>query len=443
MGRIKRSRKKHAMSSIEISPQFILSVIAFIISVVIFISQCIIPLRPPSFRTYQSSLKSKPSHNYESKYSYSHSSHPQYGHKSQPVSPPVHVATTSNNDTNNPIPTPITLDKTALENLEKIPKGPYPLPPLSSSFSSPTKTLTKKPVEKSVQAGSTWTVSLARGLLPTLPAHWAAEVSRAASAFAASLSSGPGSTSYGSIFTARRKGDWIGCSRTHNLICKGVYRGIKAQNTLSVLSLTCDSDMEWLPHILRKLRSELRPVRLYCGLPYTNDEEMNRRKLKIEELYKDNGLSGIVGVKNIRDNNNEFVIQRLNDEGNMKKKFKVDMMIIYRLLGQMTLIDGIRFLRAIKKSEVSDMITSETFTETDNSVSVGNGVNKINVGTAPYLFPAPVFEYINGDDDDKSGGRGGGGDMEIVVVKVNELFEENMTPEMKDLIDPRKRVVLE
>lgn len=451
--RTKRSRRKNVFSligtdSASPSPAFTFSIVVFLISVLLFIHQCVLPLAPKSLFSLR--LSSRHRHHqpfsYHASFSRSSTSALSSGSREHDYNPAT-AATVANSGQSHgdeahtsaahpapaavASPVPPVSAEVAKSNLAKIPRGPFPLPPLAAERKG-----------AAVQVGSSWSVSLARGLLPSLPIHWAAEVSRAASALAAGLSfsSGAGMNEGGSIFTARQKGEWIGCTRPHHLVCKGVYRAIKAHNSLSVLSLSCGADVDWLPHILRKLRTELRPVRLYCGLaPASEDPSMELRVAGIERVYKGPaGLAGFVTVPNLASGG--FV----QVEADKLKTFKVDMLIAYRRLAALTLIDGVKFLRTVKASGMADLLVLETFPEADNAVNTlaserSTGRNKVNVGAAPFFFPAPVFEYVNEDEQDTNAGD----EMEIVVVKLSELFAERMTPEMKDLVDPRKRLVLE
>lgn len=338
--------------------------------------------------------------------------------------------------------------ETGRQAVAAIPKGPFPLPELpgtsagagadkrgglgvqASSGGDPPSTATTDTTAAASAAGSSWSMSRVRGMLPAMPAHWAAEVARAATAMTASLPSPPSS-----IFRARRKGDWIGCARPFHLICKGVYRAAKHASALTLLSLSCRADAPWLPYVARKLHAELRPVRLYCALdkaagPNATADARDDPDLAAE-VHASYGEAGLAGV-----------VRADVHAGNLGVP-KVDMVIAYRALATRTLIDGVRLLRGIKASRAATLLVTETFPDTDNadagaaSARAAHGGHRVNVATAPFLFPAPVFEYANDEENADSE------DMEIVAVHVAHLFEERLTPEMKDLVDPRKRVVLE
>lgn len=402
MGRSKpkhaRKKKNTTVTSSRWSPELVLSIAAFIISTIIFLHQCVTPLDSiyvaTALKTFKSGayLKNK-------------------------------MVTTALNRTTDKIGQPVMTEKeakaaTAAEAeaaaaearrkaVAAIPAGPFPLPQLSGTNG------TSVIVPTSAQAGLSWSMSLIKGMLPTVPAHWAAEVTRAATALTEALPSTP------SIFRARQKGEWMGCVRPHHLVCKGVYRAAKAANVLTMLSLGCADDVDWLPHILRKLREELRPIRLYCAITNTTSATT------IHNLNSTFHSVGLVDIVKVDIPHGQLGVT------------KVDMLVAYRALTAGTLIDAMRLLRGLKQSGVATLLVTETYPDTDNAKQNGRTRERVNVAAAPFLFPAPAFEYANENENESAD------DMEIVTIRIAELFEQRLTPEMKDLVDPRKRTVLQ
>lgn len=403
MGRSKhkrvRKKKSATVTSSRWSPELVLSIAAFIVSTTIFIHQCITPLDSINVAAALKSLKSR---DYTKNGAATTTALDRTtGNIGQAITTESEVKPASAAEAE------VVAAQARRDAVAAIPAGPFPLPKL------PGANVTSVIPPKSAQAGSSWSMSLIKGMLPTVPAHWAAEVTRAATALAEALPSTP------SIFRARQKGEWIGCVRPHHLVCKGVYRAAKASNALSMLSLGCADDIDWLPHILRKLREELRPIRLYCAISHTtssatlNNLHSTYRSVGLVDVVKVNVPHGQLGVTN------------------------VDMVVAYRALTVGTLIDAMRLLRGLKKSGAGKLLVTETYPDIDNAKQDGQVRQRVNVGAAPFLFPAPAFEYANEDENENAD------DMEIVTVRIAELFEQRLTPEMKDLVDPRKRTVLQ
>lgn len=201
-----------------------------------------------------------------------------------------------------------------------------------------------------------------------------------------------------------------------------MYRAIKATNTLSLLDYDCAANVDWLPFILRKLQRELRPVRLFCAAAPAALTELRARRAQLAPHYADVGLEDVVAV----------------DVSRARVPDGIDMFVAYRAVQRGTLIDAMRFFKNIKASRAVTFLVVETFPDVDNAAAVSPaGRLRINAGAAPFWFPAPVFEYANDDENSEDI------DMEIIAVRTDEMFEERATPEMKDLVDPRKRVVQE
>lgn len=220
-----------------------------------------------------------------------------------------------------------------------------------------------------------------------------------------------------SIFKARRKGAWMGCEREFHLVCKGVYRAIKKTNAIRVVDVGCEGNVGWLPHVVDKLRTEFRMVNLICVVGKEEEEE------RVYKMY-----GAVEGVSVV-----------VMDAYTAKFPNKTDMLVAYRLLEKGTLIDAMRFFQNVKKENAVDVLAMESYPESRNvpGENSGNGKLRINAALAPFWFPPPVYEYENVEEDPD------GDHMRIVAIKVAEMFKTRATPEMKDLVDPRKRHVVE
>lgn len=407
-------RRRRSSRQVPDHKNLIPSLALFVISGIVFIHQCITPLYPthlknllPMFFNPQSMLRNREFRTTQMSIS----------EKLQPVAAqnPKTVPGRQLETQATPGAIPQGLFHAALNQWSSVPLGPYPLPPLSppKSFiggsTSPGSSLENR---TNIYAGSSWTISLARNVLPSLPLHWFAELTRAAT------SNTPSFTSH-SIFRARRKGDWIGCRRPYLLICMAAYRAIKATNALSVLSMDCELHTEWLPHILMKLADELRPVQLRCAV---STNALFDTIGSINSTYGDIGLIEIIEV--------DLVTGVIPND--------TDMLIAYRVIQRQTLIHAVQMLKGIKKSGAVKHLLVDTYPDVENSgATLASEKMRVNTGTAPFWFPAPIFEYANENENSEEV------DVEIVVVRVDQLFEERVTPEMKDLVDPRRRKVEE
>lgn len=298
--------------------------------------------------------------------------------------------------------------------LESIPEGPYPLPLLRNTTAADQKDEEMDPPDSA--PGYSWSGSLARGVLSVLPLHWVAEAVHAAP----QKEEGPAQLAENdnSIFAARRKGAWIGCSRPFHLVCKGVYRAIKITNSVHIVDVSCQQNAGWLPHILQKLRGEFRLVHLTCVVgKNVNREEMKQEYASVENL-------NFVEMDPFKDT---FPNQ-------------TDMVVAYRFLKDGTLISAMRFFKNVKASGSVKLLATETFPGQRNVLKKqpsGNTQLQINTKAAPFRFPPSIYEYENADENPDSDR------MQISVANVRELFKEKSTPEMQDLVDPRKRLVRE
>ncbi|PXF48924.1 hypothetical protein BWQ96_01266 [Gracilariopsis chorda] len=269
-----------------------------------------------------------------------------------------------------------------------IPDGPLAFPVLRDEDDA------TKASSTYAHAGSSWIPSFASNVMNSLPSHWIIE-------------SAPKTVERGgvSIFKALRSGGWIGCERPFHLVCKGVYRAIKATNAINVANIGCERDVAWLPHIVRKLREEFRMVQLTCIGDRTS------------------GFDGL-DVK--------FVAMNVYDDAFPND---TDLLVAYKLMQSETLISGMKFLKNVKRSGTVDMLVVETFPQGDNKMR--DGVLKVNTAIAPFWFPGAVYQYSNAAENEESEM------MQIVTVRVAEMFEGRNTPTMAELVDPRKRVVQE
>lgn len=221
-----------------------------------------------------------------------------------------------------------------------------------------------------------------------------------------------------SIFVARRKGSWIGCSRLFHLVCKGVYRAIKVTNAMHVVDVSCERNAEWLPHILQKLRGEFRMIHLTCLV----------RTQVNDATLKD-------AFRNVR----KLKVLRLNPLTDPLPK-DTDMLIAYRFLEDGTLIDAMKFFKNVQASKSVYTLATETYPTARNILvkhKHGKWTLQINTMLAPFSFPQPVYEYENADENPESSR------MQISVFKVDQLFTQKSTPSMGELVDPRRRYIRE
>lgn len=220
-----------------------------------------------------------------------------------------------------------------------------------------------------------------------------------------------------SIFTARRKGAWIGCEREFHLVCKGIYRAIKVTNAIRVVDVGCAGNIGWLPHVVNKLRTEFRMVTLVCAVGTAEEEG------KVRKLY---GTVEGVNVLVLDAYANTFPNE-------------TDLLLAYRFLEKETLIDAMRFFKNVNKGGTVSALALESYPASRNAPGRNGGEGKLTINTAlaPFWFPSSLYEYENAAEDPE------GEHMRIVVVKVAEMFTTRVTPEMKDLVDPRKRHVVE
>ena len=199
----------------------------------------------------------------------------------------------------------------------------------------------------------------------------------------------------------------MGCGRRTHLICKGAYRGIKKTNAIKIVDLSCGANSGWLPHIIQKLRSEFRFVSLTCVGPQVSGYDKRVRFTKLDP-YTERLPNG------------------------------TDLLLAFKFVERGNLISAMRFFKNVKRSNVTYLLT-ENFPDAENKVEAGTtgSVLHLNGAMPPFWFPAPEYEYENEEENiEKSA-------MQITVSRVAGMFEEKLTPDMADLVDPRKRTVRE
>lgn len=386
----RKKRKSHpAPDAPSRPPNFLFSVVFFLISVIVFIHQCIAPRRLPSQLRTLSALRPSLSTN-----------------RSSTAAPRNWWLTASPREA--APPGEAEGEKDALAD---IPEGPLPLPVLRSANGTASAAKTA--------AGSSWTGSFAQGVLSALPLHLLAEAKHAPPRKGGVAAGGEGEE-HESIFAARRKGAWIGCERPFHLVCKGVYRAIKITNAVRVVDVECERDVAWLPHILHKLREEFRMVQLTCAVREAGRVEVVRKAYE--------------GVRDVQ----VVVLDAYNDAF----PAGTDMLVAYKFLEERTLIDAMRFFKNVHKSGTVSVLAVESFPRARNKpkpVDGGDAAGKLRINTAvaPFWFPPCVYQYENVDENPENV------PMHICAVKLDEIFRRKNTPGMQDLVDPRRRFVQE
>ena len=272
-----------------------------------------------------------------------------------------------------------------------VPAGLVPLPTLGQGEHA------------SSLAGASWTAAATKGLTSYLPAFLKVHA----------MSSEPVNIddSEESIFTARRKGKWIGCTSRWHLVCKGVYRAIKKSGAINVLDVSCAKNRHWLPMVLLKLRQEFRIVSLICGDP--------------ENLVTDEARVAYAQLKH--------VTWQPFDVFKEEYKNNTDLLIAYDVLRQHSLIQGVRLFRRAKESGRVKYITFDNYPDVKNSPTAAT-TSPVNVLVEPFMFPNAFHLH-----EDPMEQPNPAMPIQIMTMKLEDLFAHSFTPELTDMIDPRER----
>lgn len=215
-----------------------------------------------------------------------------------------------------------------------------------------------------------------------------------------------------SIFAALRKGPWMGCSRSDALICTGVYRALKRSSAASVFDVDCGKHVAWLPKVVDKLLGEYRLVRIICAV--RGEAEYARAK------------QGWGARRHIR-----FV--RFNStEAHPSQFHRADVTLARETLHS-NLIQAMRFLKTLKAASNSRYLIHDNFPRERINVPTTSGL-RMNAALPPFSMPPPF--YTHSDPDDVFG-------VQVTCRLVAEIFETRTTPTMEELVDPRKRRILE
>lgn len=273
-----------------------------------------------------------------------------------------------------------------------IPIGPLPLPTLGQG------------AHASSVAGASWTAAAAKGFMSYLPAFLKVK------AMAPSVRNASEPV-VESIFTARRKGQWIGCTSKYHLVCKGVYKAIKKTGAITVMDTNCANNARWLPLVMMKLRGEFRLVTLRCADP--------------KETVTGDIRSAYAQLK--------YVTWEPFDVFEDEYKNKTDLLLAYNVLRHQSLIRGVRMFRRAKESGLVKYITFDNTPGTTNHPGADK-TSPINVLVQPFMFPNAFALY-----EEPMEQLNPAVPQQIMTMKLEDLFIHSFTPEMNDLIDPRKR----
>lgn len=217
----------------------------------------------------------------------------------------------------------------------------------------------------------------------------------------------------GSIFSARRKGEWMGCTRAYHLVCKGVYRAIKRVNAVSVVDTACTANARWLPLVLEHLRKEFRVVQLTCA-----DRDLSRLQY-VKAAYSDVGNVKFMTMDPFKD--------KISNE--------TDLVIGVKLLDKMSMINVMKFFKNIQSSAAVKHVVFENYPNSKNRVDLEKSKKavRLNGYAPPFMFGKPVYQYQNADEQPTSE------IVEILAMETSELFAYKETPHMADLEDPKLR----
>lgn len=215
-----------------------------------------------------------------------------------------------------------------------------------------------------------------------------------------------------SIFAARRKGPWMGCARRDALLCTGLYRSLKRTGAASLFDLDCGMHLEWLPRILEKLLREYRLVRVTCAVRGPNDAVRARAALAGARV-------DVVVFQPMTAPAAEFP--------------KSDVVFTRESLRRANLIGAMALLRKVKDSNAYAYVVHENFPRAPANIPRKEGL-LINAALPPFSLPPPFYSHVN--DDDAPG-------VEVACRAVPDMFAQRATPTMNELVDPRRRVILE
>jgi hypothetical protein len=218
-----------------------------------------------------------------------------------------------------------------------------------------------------------------------------------------------------SVFLARRKGVWMGCTPPYHMICKGVYRAIKKLNAVHILDTSCAQNTQWLPLVLAHLKKEFRQVRLTCT---------DRTAARLERVHL-----AYQGFKHVS-------FAQFDPFEDMVKN-RTDLVIAIHLLQHETLIRSMKFFKRVKENAVVHSVIYDNYPESANKPiphqTSGHDIVLLNTFTAPFLFGPADYRYENGDEQPTKDR------MEIVCVSAARIFEHKSTPTLTDLMDPALR----
>jgi hypothetical protein len=262
--------------------------------------------------------------------------------------------------------------------------------------------------------GSSWSIASAMGDTEALPAYLKAVAVNSAPKLkeSAAVAEGEGRES---VFAARRKGTWMGCTPPYYMICKGVYRAIKKLNAVTVLDTSCKENTVWLPFVIMHLKKEFRLVRLIC-----TDRSVSKLS-RVHLAYQ--------GFKHVSFSQFDPFEDVLTN--------KTDVVIAVNLLRQETLIRSMKFFKLLKENKLAGGVVYENYPESANkpiaSKTLAKEVVLLNTFTVPFLFGPPEYRYES--TEEQPGSRR----MEIAFVSPARIFEHKSTPSFADLMHPDLR----
>lgn len=277
-------------------------------------------------------------------------------------------------------------------------------PAASSSANSTASTL----------SGFAWSAQAAMGKLATLPAYLKAvavyQPHRTEEELEALRDGDPDS-----IFNARHKGQWMGCTQQFYVICKGAYRSLKRTNALTVHDVNCKANIYWLPLVIRHLKTEFRVVKLLCTTPDSSQLD------QIKDAYE--------GVDHVTFGRfDPFTDKFVN---------QTDVVVAVKLLEHETMVRAMKLFRNLRESLKVGHIVMDSYMNSVNRPEFkdpkGGTQVHINLFQPPFMFGKPLYRYSNADEDF------GNERIEVVAVKRDDLFGRQQNVRFGDLQDPKQR----
>jgi len=207
-------------------------------------------------------------------------------------------------------------------------------------------------------------------------------------------------------FEALKESEWMGCTRSDAAVCKALYRLVKIDDVVTVVTFQCKKHARWMLLVLSKLREELRAVELIC---VAHDVDGNTSawsapsKAELMEGYAPTLLKFVEG-KSWVDSVHQItgcVEEQENDDGIYDTDGRCKLLIV--LDDILSVKNGhraaIEVLGDVKRSGAQVALIESCVSASVSARSAARVAPYFDLRAPPFLFPAQAVRFAFANEE--------------------------------------------